>query len=132
MGQPNPNPPLQYLYQYEAIGSDLQYTLQGFHSSSLIFCRINIICRLYMYNSIHENYRSFYTLKFKIVGNTFASHWLLYLVRGYLFACRLTMKEDFYSFYGFVKKARLTSVSSESHSGRGWMSTFMIRWVYRT
>ena len=42
-------------------------------------------------------------------------------------SCRLTMKEDFYSVV--MKDARPTSVSSESYSGRGWMSTSMMRWV---
>ena len=37
------------------------------------------------------------------------------------------MKEDFYN---FVMKEQLTSVTSESYSGRGWTSTSMMRWVY--
>ena len=42
-----------------------------------------------------------------------------------LISFRLTIKEDFYSFV--IKDARLTSVSLESCSGRGWTSTSMMR-----
>ena len=42
---------------------------------------------------------------------------------------RLNMREDFYNFV--MKAARLTSVSSDSSSDRGWMSTSMMRFVYR-